>query len=71
MATTITSDKKEPLPGALIGEGPPDNGSSEVINASGHVQELNRNFNLLSAAGIGLVVGSELNIKLVPGVAGF
>ncbi|OLN97360.1 Choline transport protein 4 [Colletotrichum chlorophyti] len=28
------------------------------INASGHVQELERNFNLLSLAGVGLVVGN-------------
>ncbi|KAF4981435.1 hypothetical protein FZEAL_2747 [Fusarium zealandicum] len=28
------------------------------INASGHVQELQRNFNLLSLAGVGLVVGN-------------
>lgn len=31
---------------------------SDLINASGHVQELDRNFNLLSAAGVGLVVGN-------------
>lgn len=30
----------------------------ELINASGHVQELDRNFNLLTLAGVGLVVGS-------------
>jgi len=30
----------------------------ELINASGHAQELDRNFNLLSAAGVGLVVGN-------------
>jgi amino acid transporter len=29
-----------------------------LINASGHVQELPRNFNLLSLAGVGLVVGN-------------
>ncbi|KAF6813109.1 amino acid permease [Colletotrichum sojae] len=29
-----------------------------VINASGHVQELQRNFNLVSLAGVGLVVGN-------------
>ncbi|UQC76141.1 amino acid permease [Colletotrichum lupini] len=29
-----------------------------AINASGHVQELERNFNLLSLAGVGLVVGN-------------
>jgi choline transport protein len=38
---------------------------SDLINASGHVQELDRNFNLLSAAGVGLVVGS-----VWPAVAG-
>jgi choline transport protein len=30
----------------------------DLINASGHIQELDRNFSLLSAAGVGLVVGS-------------
>ncbi|KAJ2982933.1 hypothetical protein NQ176_g1066 [Zarea fungicola] len=29
-----------------------------MINASGHVQQLHRNFNLLSLAGVGLVVGN-------------
>ena len=31
---------------------------SELINASGHVQQLDRNFNLLTLAGVGLVVGN-------------
>lgn len=36
-----------------------ETGSSEVeINASGHVQELERNFSLLSLVGMGLNVGS-------------
>lgn len=30
----------------------------ELVNASGHVQELQRNFNLLSLTGIGIVVGN-------------
>jgi choline transport protein len=30
----------------------------ELINASGHIQELDRNFNLLTLAGVGLVVGN-------------
>ncbi|KAJ9654884.1 hypothetical protein H2198_006157 [Neophaeococcomyces mojaviensis] len=30
----------------------------DLINASGHVQELQRNFNLLSLAGVGIVVGN-------------
>ncbi|KAH8903721.1 amino acid permease [Coniochaeta sp. PMI_546] len=33
-------------------------GHTGLINASGHVQELARNFNLLSLAGVGLVVGN-------------
>lgn len=40
---------------------PPEVGTIEdgdQVNASGHVQELDRNFNLLSAAGVGLVVGN-------------
>lgn len=30
----------------------------ELVNASGHTQELERNFSLLSLAGVGLVVGN-------------
>jgi choline transport protein len=30
----------------------------QLINASGHVQEVNRNFSLLSLAGVGIVVGN-------------
>lgn len=33
-------------------------GSSGLVNASGHVQELNRNFSLWSLAGVGLSVGN-------------
>ncbi|VUC31955.1 unnamed protein product [Clonostachys rosea] len=36
-----------------------------AVNASGHTQELNRNFSLLSLAGIGLIVGN-----VWPGVGG-
>ncbi|ETI22552.1 hypothetical protein G647_06628 [Cladophialophora carrionii CBS 160.54] len=57
-ASRNADDKKDPLPGADTTESPPDAGVSELINASGHVQELERNFNLLSAAGVGLVVGN-------------
>ena len=32
--------------------------TAEAVNASGHVQELSRNFSLLSLAGVGLVVGN-------------
>jgi choline transport protein len=31
---------------------------SNNVNASGHAQELSRNFSLLSLAGVGLVVGN-------------
>lgn len=55
----IADEKKEPLPGGSATEFPLNTESSDLINASGHVQELDRNFNLLSAAGVGLVVGSE------------
>src|SRR4051794_31675414 len=37
---------------------PPTTEVGELINASGHVQQLERNFNLLSLAGVGLVVGN-------------
>ena len=32
--------------------------SSEAVNSSGHVQELSRNFSLLSLASVGVVVGN-------------
>lgn len=32
--------------------------AANLINASGHTQELQRNFSLLSLAGVGLVVGN-------------
>lgn len=32
--------------------------SDDLINASGHVQELKRHYNLLSLAGIGITVGN-------------
>lgn len=37
---------------------PPSIEHGELINASGHIQEVQRNFNLLSLAGVGLVVGN-------------
>jgi hypothetical protein len=33
-------------------------GSSELINASGHVQQLDRNFSLVSLCAMGIVTGS-------------
>ncbi|KKY18208.1 putative choline transport [Phaeomoniella chlamydospora] len=33
-------------------------GKEELINASGHIQELDRNFNLWTLAGVGITVGS-------------
>jgi hypothetical protein len=60
MASPATvNEKKEPIPGASSTDPSTESGVSELINASGHVQELDRNFNLLSAAGVGLVVGSS------------
>ncbi|KAJ9606647.1 hypothetical protein H2200_008655 [Cladophialophora chaetospira] len=59
MATTADfPEKKDRLPEVDAPDSPSVTGVSELINASGHVQELDRNFNLLSAAGVGLVVGS-------------
>jgi hypothetical protein len=52
----LDEEKKAPLP---IDHGSPvaiEYG--EIINASGHVQQLDRNFNLLTLAGVGLVVGN-------------
>lgn len=39
-------------------EAKPGTDGGDYVNASGHVQELRRNFNLLSLVGIGLVVGN-------------
>lgn len=36
----------------------PSSNQNDPINASGHVQELQQNFNLLSLVGVGLVVGN-------------
>jgi choline transport protein len=41
---------------AASSQATPEDGA--LINASGHVQELQRNFSLLSLAGVGLVVGN-------------
>jgi choline transport protein len=37
---------------------PPEVGYTELINASGHNQEVDRNFRLLSLAGFGIVNGN-------------
>lgn len=52
-----TKDKKLSKSEATDGR----NGSiipDELINASGHVQELQRNFSLISLIGLGIVVGN-------------
>ncbi len=36
----------------------PEYASAEAVNASGHVQELSRNFSLISLAGVGVSVGN-------------
>lgn len=53
------SEAKQPVhdqESAASSQATPDDGA--LINASGHVQELQRNFSLLSLAGVGLVVGN-------------
>ena len=37
---------------------PTERRRSSLVNASGHAQEIDRNFNLLSLCGVGLVVGN-------------
>lgn len=44
--------------GSVTGAGEVDHGTGELVNASGHVQELRRHFSLLSLAGVGLTVGN-------------
>ncbi|KIX02489.1 uncharacterized protein Z518_08430 [Rhinocladiella mackenziei CBS 650.93] len=55
---TTTEEKKDPVSGETQTHSPPDTEVGDLINASGHVQELDRNFGLLAAAGVGLVVGN-------------
>lgn len=51
--------KDEALESSLKGvTGASDTSTEDLVNASGHVQELERNFNLLSLTGIGIVVGN-------------
>lgn len=50
-STEYKSDSKvSPLQGTVE--------TGELVNASGHIQELPRNFNLLSAAAVGITVGN-------------
>ena len=53
-----TEKGTEPANGELVHESssnmPAD---AQLVNASGHIQELDRNFSLWSLAGLGIVVG--------------
>lgn len=55
------ADKQRDHPSAEVASSqrtPPEYASDEVLNASGHVQELSRNFSVLSLAGVGVSVGN-------------
>jgi choline transport protein len=52
----LDEEKKAALP--IDHDSPVTIEQGELINASGHVQQLDRNFNLLTLAGVGLVVGN-------------
>lgn len=54
---STTKDEKDATPGDGDVQAPAGE-VSDLVNASGHVQELDRNFSLLAAAGVGLVVGN-------------
>lgn len=43
---------------SITKDGDIDQGTGELLNASGHVQELRRHFSLLSLAGVGITVGN-------------
>ena len=59
MADTDKQMRDQPSSDASSSQrSPPGYDSSEAVNASGHVQELSRNFSLLSLAGVGLSVGN-------------
>lgn len=48
----------DPKDDSGLSEGPGEVALDERANASGHVQELDRNFSLLNAVGVALLVGS-------------
>lgn len=52
----LKREKEEP--GHTVGDGEIDHGTGELLNASGHVQELRRHFSLWSLAGVGITVGN-------------
>jgi len=56
----LKDEKAVPDAGNDIHEAPQEGmiERNALLNASGHVQELDRNFNLVSLAGVGLVVGN-------------
>lgn len=60
MATTVTNGKDASATGkqsVTSADQDVDRSKGELVNASGHVQELERQFNLVSLAGAGLVTG--------------
>ena len=63
-ATTSATVDKRPLPHdhrvSAIQVDAFDIGDGELVNASGHRQELERNFGVLSIVSVGIVTGSEL-----------
>ena len=50
-----TGEDAHPAPDYAIDD---NVGQGEVLNASGHVQELERNFSLLSVCSVGITVGA-------------
>lgn len=57
VAASATMADKAEVPQVSTEYDQPELGG-ELINASGHAQELSRNFSLISLAGVGLVVGN-------------
>lgn len=53
-----TEEQRKSADGGVSSVSESDIVTNGNINASGHVQELSRNFNLLSLAGVGLTVGN-------------
>lgn len=54
----IEHDEKDRSRSAALDATGENGNGNELLNASGHVQELSRNFNLVSLAGVGLVTGN-------------
>ena len=74
MATTVTNTRDVSATGkqsVTSADKDVDQIRGELVNASGHVQELDRQFNLVSLAAAGLVTGKIDDSEVLPTVLGY